>query len=95
LQTAQALERTGEPARSESSLREAIEVAKRTSGSNTRRTANVTLSLIEFLRRQGKLEMARSEFAKLRTTVDSAMFNAEDALGKRLRTVADSVGVPR
>jgi tetratricopeptide (TPR) repeat protein len=90
--TARAYEKVGERSRAESALREAIEVATRTVGQRDRRTAGVRLSLIEFLHRQGDKETARAEYAQLDSTIDAAWLTADDALGRRLRSVRDSVG---
>jgi eukaryotic-like serine/threonine-protein kinase len=92
--TARSYEGVGENARAESAFREARDVAARAVGAKDRRTTGINLSLIEFLQRQGKREVARSEFQQLRAGLDSALFTADDALGKRLRAVADSIGLP-
>jgi eukaryotic-like serine/threonine-protein kinase len=89
--TGRAYEKVGDRSRAESALREAIEVASRTVGPRDRRTAGVRLSLIEFLHRQNDKETARAEFAQLTSTIDAAWLTADDALGRRLRSVRDSV----
>jgi eukaryotic-like serine/threonine-protein kinase len=92
--TGNAYEKVGDRAAAESAFREAVEVANRTAGQKDRRTAGVHLTLIEFLHRQGDKAAARAEFGRLNNTIDAAWLTADDAIGRRLRSARDSVGIP-